>query len=119
MLRAWWCGLHALLAVAAALVAVPATVKAVTVLALVGHAVVRRPRAAPRVLHFTADGSCAVPEWQTPPRRLGPATLICPYWIRLHLNPGLGERYISLFADQVSSHEWRRLRALLARAPSE
>ncbi len=119
MLRLWWYGLHLLLAVAAALVAVPTPVKALTLLALVGHAVARRPGGAPSVIQFAADGSCAVPEWETPSRPLGPATLICPYWIRLHVNPGRGQRYILLFADQVTTHEWRRLRALLARTQSE
>lgn len=107
--------MHALLAAAVVLVALPAVLKPLALLALFSHAAVRRPRSAPSVIHVAADGSCAVPEWRTAARRLGPGTLICPFWIRLDLNPGPGQRYILLFADQVAPREWRRLRAWLER----
>ena len=111
--------MHALVAAAVVLAALPALAKALAFVALLGHAAVRRPRAAPSVLRFAADGSCAVPEWRTAWQRLGPDTLICPYWIRIHLNRRVGPRYILLFADQVAPHEWRRLRALLRRSQSD
>lgn len=119
ILRSWWCVLHALLAAAVALAGVPATFKALAFLALVGHAVVRRPRGAPRLIHVATDGSCAVPEWQTGNRKLGRGTLVCPFWIKLDLGPDQRQRYIFLFADQVGPHEWRRLRALLTRSQCE
>lgn len=108
-----------LLAAAVVLVAIPAVFKALALLALAGHAAVRRPRAEPRVIHVAADGSCAVPEWHTGSRALGAGTLICPFWIKLDLGAGLRQRYILLFADQIAAHEWRRLRALLERSQPE
>lgn len=118
-LWAWWCALHALLATATLLVAAPAAVKVLALLALAGHAVVRRPRAAPSTIHVAADGSCAVPEWRTGNCRLGAGTLICPFWVKLDLGPGLRRRYILLIADQVGPLQWRRLRAVLRRATSQ
>ena len=67
----------------------------------------------------SADGFCVVPEWQTGRTPLGSRTLVCPFWVRLDLGPGSRQRDILLIADQLRPDEWRRLRALLARARGE
>lgn len=104
-----------LLAAAVALVAAPEVIKVLAVLAIVWHGVVRRPHARPSLVVVTADGFCAVPEWATGRRAIGPRTLLCPFWIRLDLGRGPWRRDILLLADQVPPEDWRRLRALLAR----
>jgi hypothetical protein len=116
--RAWWWSLHALLALAVALLAAPALLKALAFAGLVGHAAARRPRAGPRTIELGPDGCCAVPEWDTGRRGLGPGTLVAPFWVRLDLGPGVRRRYIFLFADQVEAAEWQRVRALLFRLRS-
>ena len=73
-----------------------------------------RPR--PGLVLVAEDGVCTVPEWQAGPRPLGARTLVCPFWVRLDLGAGPWRRDILLVADQVRPDEWRRLRALLARA---
>jgi hypothetical protein len=85
------------------------------VLAIVAHGVIRRPLGRPRLVVVTADGFCAVPEWHTGRRPIGPRTLLCPFWVRLDLGRGPWRRDILLIADQVRPEDWRRLRALLAR----
>ena len=115
----WWLALHALLAAAAALVGWPAPVKVLAVIAIVAHCVARRPPIAPALVVVSADGFCVVPEWQTGRMPLGSRTLVCPFWVRLDLGPGSRQRDILLIADQLRPDEWRRLRALLARARGE
>ena len=115
MLWAWWVALHALLVAAVALVAGPEAIKALAVVAIVGHGVARRPRGSPGLVVVAADGSCAVPEWSTGRRPIGPRTLLCPFWVRLDLGKGPWQRDLLLIADQVPPEDWRRLRALLAR----
>jgi hypothetical protein len=107
--------LHVLLAVAALLVGWPASMKALAVLTIALHGVVRRPLATPARVVVTEDGCCVVPEWHTGLRPLGSRTLMCPFWIRLDLGKGLRRRDILLVADQIDREGWRRLRALLAR----
>jgi hypothetical protein len=111
----WWWGLHLLLAAAAALVGVPWLVRGAALVAVVGHALARRPRAAPGRIVLTADAHCAVPEWSAGRLRLGARTLVCPYWIRFDLDAGSRRRDFVLFADQLEPGEWARLRAVLAR----
>jgi hypothetical protein len=111
----WWCGLHALLATATVLVGVPWFARGAALLAVLGHAIARRPRAAPGRVVLTADGHCAVPEWRDGRLRLGARTLVCPYWIRLDCDAGSWRRDLVLFADQLDYQEWARLRAFLAR----
>lgn len=115
MLWAWWVALHVLLAAALALVAAPEAIKVLAAVAIVAHGVARRPRARPRLVVVTADGFCAVPEWDTGRRPIGSRTLLCPFWVRLDLGRGPWRRDILLIADQVPAEDWRRLRALLAR----
>ena len=119
LLGAWWCLLHLLLATAAVLAALPAAIKLLAVLATVGHGVIRRPSAAPRLVLVAEDGFCLVPEWQTGLRPLGARTLVCPFWVRLDLGAGPWPRDILLIVDQVQAEEWRRLRAVLARRRSD
>jgi hypothetical protein len=114
-LWAWWAALHVLLAAAAALVGVPASIKVCAVLAIVGHGIIRRPRAPPGLVVVTEDGCCVVPEWHTGRRPFGSRTLLCPFWIRLDLGKGSWRRDILLVADQMKAEDWRRLRALLTR----
>jgi hypothetical protein len=97
------------------LVGVPWSVRGIALLAVVLHALARRPRPQPKRIVVTADANCAVPEWQARPLRLGARTLVCPYWIRLECDAGSWRRDLVLFADQLDSAEWARLRALLAR----
>lgn len=119
LLSAWWILLHALLGVALALVGWPAPLRLLAVAAIVGHGFVRRPPASPRVVHLGADGSCAIPEWNTGSRPLGARTLVCPLWVRLDLGTGPWPRDILLLADQMRAEEWRRLRELLLRVSCE
>jgi hypothetical protein len=111
--------LHALLCVAFALVGWPAAFRVLGIVAVVGHGVVRRPAASPRTVIVTEGGTCAVPEWNTGPRPLGPRTLVCPFWVRLDLGRGPWRRDILLVADQLRPGEWRQLRGLLDRARCE
>jgi hypothetical protein len=119
VLTAWWLLLHVLLGVAFALVGWPMAFRLVAIAAVVGHCVVRRPAASPRAVVVAEGGYCAVPEWNTGTRPLGPRTLISPFWVRLDLGTGPWRRDILLLADQVRPEEWRRLRALLLRARCE
>jgi hypothetical protein len=107
--------LHALLVAAAALIGAPAWLKLLAALAIVIHALARRPPASPGLVMIGEGGVCAVPEWHTGARPLGARTLVCPFWVRLDLGVGPWRRDLLLLADQVRPDEWRRLRALLAR----
>lgn len=107
--------LHVLLATATLLVGWAASMKALAVLAIVVHGVVRRPPASPGLVVVTEGGCCVVPEWRTGKRPFGSRTLMCPFWIRLDLGKGSWRRDILLVADQIPAEDWRRLRALLAR----
>jgi hypothetical protein len=111
----WWWSLHAVLVGAALLVGLPIAGRLLVALAIVVHALARRPAAAPALVIVGEDGVCVVPEWGTGRRPLGSRTLVCPFWVRLDLGKGLPQRDILLIADQVAPQEWRRLRALLAR----
>jgi hypothetical protein len=111
----WWWSLHAVLVGAALLVSLPIAGRLLVALAIVVHALARRPAAAPALVIVGEDGVCVVPEWGTGRRPLGSRTLVCPFWVRLDLGKGLPQRDILLIADQVAPQEWRRLRALLAR----
>jgi hypothetical protein len=115
----WWVALHALLAAAAALVGWPGPVKALAVIAIVAHGVARRPAASPALVIVSEDGFCAVPQWQPGRSPLGSRTLVCPFWVRLDLAHGSRRRDLLLIADQLQPEQWRRLRALLARARGE
>jgi membrane-bound toxin of toxin-antitoxin system len=119
ILTVWWLSLHALLGVAFALVGWPWVLRLAAVAAVVGHGIVRRPASSPRTVLVGEDGRCAVPEWNTGARPLGPRTLVCPFWVRLDLGKGQWPRDILLLADQVRPDEWRRLRAFLLRARCE
>jgi hypothetical protein len=107
--------LHLLLVAAAMIAGWPPSMKTLAVLAIVVHAVARRPLASPVCVVVTEDGCCAVPEWNTGRKPLGPRTLMCPLWIRLDLGKGSRRRDVLLVADQIGAEDWRRLRALLAR----
>jgi hypothetical protein len=114
LLGLWWCLLHGLLVAAVALVGWPLLPKGLALAAVLSHAVLRRPAAAPRLV--LVDGSaCAVPEWQTGLRPLGGRTLVAPFWVRLDLGRGPWRRDLILLVDQLEPQEWRRLRAALAR----
>jgi hypothetical protein len=115
LLPLWWCLLHGLLVAAVALVGWPLVLKGLALAAVLGHAVLRRPAAAPGLV--LVDGSaCAVPEWQTGLRPLGVRTLVATVWVRLDLGRGSWRRDLILLVDQLEPGEWRRLRAALARA---
>ena len=119
LLRVWWCSLHALLVVAFVLVGWALPVRLVAVAAIIGHCIVRRPAPSPRIVLIAEGGRCAVPEWNTGARRLGPRTLLAPLWVRLDLGMGPWRRDILILADQMRPDQWRRLRALLLRARGE
>jgi hypothetical protein len=111
----WWLALHALLASAALLAALPWWSTLIALAAIVTHAVGRRPRGTPDTILVGADGYCVVPEWDEGRWALGPQTSVCPYWIRLEIGVGVGRRDIVLFADQLDGEQWARLRGLLER----
>ena len=111
--------LHMLLGAAFALVGWPAPFRMLAVVTVAVHGVLRRPAASPRGVIVTEGGICAVPEWNTGARPLGPRTLIGPFWIRLDLGTGPWRRDILLLADQLRPTEWRQLRALLNRMRCE
>jgi hypothetical protein len=114
LLVLWWCLLHGLLVAAVALVGWPLLPKSLALAAVLSHALLRRPAAAPRLV--LVDGSaCAVPEWQTGLRPLGARTLVAPCWVRLDLGNGPWPRHLILLVDQLEPTEWRSLRAALAR----
>jgi hypothetical protein len=119
VLWVWWCLLHALLCAAFAIVGWPFAFKLPAVVAVIGHGVMRAPRASPRVVQVSEGGSCLVPEWRTGARRPGARTLVCPFWVRLDLGMGPWPRDILLVADQMRPDDWRRLRALLLRSRCE
>ena len=111
----WWCGLHLLLAAVAVLVGVPWPARAAALVAVVGHAIARRPRAPPGRIVLTGDAHCTVPEWHAGRLRRGTRTLVCPYWVTLDCDAGFWRRDLVLFADQLGAEDWARLRAFLAR----
>ena len=119
ILWVWWLLLHALLGVAFALVGWAAPFRFAAVAVVLGHCVMRRPAESPGTVVMAEGGRCAVPEWNTGLRALGPRTLVARFWIRLDLGRGPWRRDILLFADQVRPETWRRLRALLLRARCE
>jgi hypothetical protein len=49
-------------------------------------------------------------------RPLGPRTMVAPFWARLDLGKGSRPRELLLVADQLGPEDWRRLKAILARA---
>ncbi|HET7608287.1 MAG TPA: protein YgfX [Gammaproteobacteria bacterium] len=115
----WWVMLHVLIGAAFALVGWPVVWRGIAIVAVVVHAVVRRPPPSPSTVIVAEGGTCAIPEWNTGMRPLGARTLICPFWIRLDLEAGPWRRDILLVVDQVRPEEWRQLRALLNRARCE
>ena len=119
ILWAWWFSLHVLLGIAFALVGWAVPLRLLAIAAVVGHCIVRRPTASPRIVLVAEGGRCVVPEWKTGPRPLGPRTLVSPFWVRLDLGTGPWRRDILLLADQMQPEDWRRLRALLLRARCE
>jgi hypothetical protein len=114
LLSLWWYLLHGLLVAAVALVGWPFVPKAVALAAVFGHAMLRRPAAAPGLV-LLDGGACAVPEWQTGMRPLGRRTLVAPFWVRLDLGRGPWRRDLVLLVDQLQPEQWRRLRAALVR----
>jgi len=118
-LWAYWYSLHVLLGVAFALIGWAVPFRLLSIAAVVGHGIVRRPAASPRIVLVAEGGRCIVPEWNTGARPLGPRTLVSPFWVRLDLGAGPWRRDILLLADQVRPDEWRRLRALLLRVRCE
>lgn len=111
----WWGLLHVLLLGAVTLAGCPAALKLAGAAAVVVHALIRRPAKSPGLLLVAEGGACAVPEWRTGMRPLGPRTTVAPLWMRLDLGPGSPQRELLLIADQVEAEDWRRLRGLLAR----
>jgi hypothetical protein len=111
----WWRLLHGLLVAAVVLVGWPLLPKSVALAAVLAHALLRRPAAAPALV-LVAGNACAVPEWQTGLRPLGGRTLVAPFWVRLDLGRGPWRRDVILLVDQLEPDDWRRLRATLARA---
>jgi hypothetical protein len=106
--------LHLLLVAATLLVAWPPGAKLVALVAVTGHAALRRPRPPPARVVIGANAACAVAH-RSSPVALGPRTVVCSHWVRLDLGTGPRPRDIVLFADQLDPEAWARLRALLAR----
>jgi hypothetical protein len=84
--------------------------------AVVGHALLRRPEQTPPLVLLAEGGACAVPDWRTGMRPLGPRTIVAPFWARLDLGEGTPQRELLLIADQLAPEDWRHLNAVLSRA---
>jgi hypothetical protein len=111
---ALWLALHALLALAAALAALPWPVTLLAVGATVGHGLKRRPGHAPRRLVVGDNGVCRVADGRT--LVLGRGTTVGAYWVRLVLTSECDALDILLLKDQLPADAWARLAAVLRRA---
>lgn len=100
---------------AAVLLGLPWPARVLAALAVLLHALLRRPAPGPATIAVTADGLCQVlavdGEW----RRPGPGTRIAPHWVRLDLRSAAGRLDLLLLADQVDPEQWARLCARLRR----
>jgi hypothetical protein len=78
------------------------------------HAVVRRPRAAPRLV-CRSDGRWAVPALGLAGLTLGRRTRYTTLWVRLSFVGPPRSLDIVLLADQVDPESWRKLQTHLRR----
>ena len=119
MLRVWWCALHAVLVVAACLVAWPWYVKLVAGALTMAHAWWRRPRPPAVVLLVAADGACRIPKWGPEVFALTRRTRLTRLALDLHVKAGPRGGRLLLLADQLDRDDWARLSAILRRASVE
>jgi hypothetical protein len=107
---------HALLVASVLLVAWPCLSKLAALFVIAVHAAVRRPRSNHLSIIVAEDATWYVPFSSTGKARLGPRTVVCPYWVALDLGSGAPRRNLVIFIDQLDADQWARLRALLGRA---
>jgi hypothetical protein len=115
-LSLWWLALHALLAATVLLIGWPWPAKAAAIVALLGHAVWRRPRSARAVIEVDADGALRIPSASAARFAPGTRTRLMPFWLRIVARNGADTVDILLLADQLNPADWRRLTAILRRA---
>jgi hypothetical protein len=116
LLRAWWLALHAVLLGAAVLTGWPWWCRALAMLVVAAHGIVRRPAPPPGLILVAADGCCRVPGLDTGWLAPTPRTRIAPYWLLLSLGEERRARHdILLWVDQVDAATWARLTACLLR----
>ena len=107
-----WLGLHAVLGAALTATAVPAWAKAAGFVALVVHATIARPAAAPALV-WRADGAI---ELEADAYGLDGATTYTDSWVLLRLTSAAGRRReVVLVRDQLDTVTWSRLQARLRR----
>lgn len=111
--------MHALLAAAAALTAIPWPAAALVATVAVAHAWWRWPPAPPVLLVLAEDGDWYVAGHGATRFTLGPRTRLAPLWLRLDLRANEGRQVLDivLVADELDDAAWRRLAARLRRAP--
>jgi hypothetical protein len=104
--------LHAVLGIALAATAVPAWAKVAGFVALILHAALARPAAAPALV-WRADGAV---ELGTDAYGLDGATTYTDSWVLLRLTSAAGRhREVVLVRDQLDTVTWSRLQARLRR----
>jgi hypothetical protein len=111
----WWLALHALLLGAAVLTGWPWWCRALAMLVVAAHGLVRRPARPPRLILVAGDGSCRVPGLGTGWLEPNPRTRIAPYWLLLSLGERRARHDILLWVDQVDAATWAHLTACLLR----
>jgi hypothetical protein len=107
--------LHVLLWAAAATIGVPWPWRVLAALAVLGHALARRPAVPPATLAVGADGSWHLPEVGRGGFMVGPGTRLAAHWIRVDLRAGAERLDILLLVDQLDREDWARLSARLRR----
>jgi hypothetical protein len=112
----WWLALHVLLASTALSVGWPWLPKVAAIVALVAHAVWRRPLSVRSVIEVGADGACRIPGISAEPFAPTSRTRLAPFWVRVVARNEGDAVDILLVADQLDSRDWRRLIAILRRA---
>jgi hypothetical protein len=113
-LALWWWGVHALAAAGLIASALPRSVAALALGALLVHARLRRPRP-PEPIELRAGGRWAVSGARLGGLTLAEGTAVGPFWVRLEL-AGAGTRVARLLLrDQLDADTWRALQAELRR----
>jgi hypothetical protein len=112
---AWWLALHGVLLAAAAAVGAPPLAKLLAGVAVLAHALARRPARASLRLVWHEDGRWSVPERGLESLELAPGTRYTSLWVRLVLRGADGPLEVVLLSCQVRPAAWSALQARLRR----
>jgi hypothetical protein len=105
-----------LLAATALLIGWPLSLKVAALCAVVAHGVGRHPSSTRSVIEVSADAAFRIATSSSTPFVPDRRTSLTPFWVRI-VAPRKGDAVdILLFADQLDSEDWRRLKAILRRA---